>query len=45
MIFCVVCIHGSRYARIVADAGEKYRVPPQFELVDPRLSTDRLRFL
>ena len=33
------------YDRIVADAGEKYHVPSQFELVDPRLSTDRLKFL
>ena len=33
------------YDRIVADAGEKYHVPPEAELIDPRLSTDRLRFL
>ena len=35
----------SQRDRIVADAGEKYHVPSQFELVDPRLSTDRLKFL
>ena len=32
------------YERIVADAGEKYHVPSQSEVIDPRLSTDRLQF-
>ena len=36
------------YARIAADAGEKYHVPSGLadaDLVDPRLSTDRLRYM
>jgi hypothetical protein len=34
------------YDRIVADAGEKYRVPDSVsDLIDPRLSTDRLQFM
>ena len=34
------------YARIAADAGSKYHVPDAVgEPVDPRLSTDRLRYL
>ena len=34
------------YARIAADAGSKYHVPDAVgEPLDPRLSTDRLRYL
>ena len=36
------------YARIAADAGDKYHVPESLgeqQIVDPRLSTDRLRFM
>lgn len=33
------------YDRIVADAGEKFHVPAGVVLIDPRLSTDRLKYL